>query len=191
MTMTEEFYLTKKSNTESYSGEINIEDFNTYTLNKKRINSYLDAKNFNSDCKKKKEIQKMYKGMTLEELREEKLISNTDGRPSPTLTDEKWQTELAIRKLSIEPYPSTIKKFGGQHSKCYEICNNGVYYTYSGKTNYQQYCSFMNDVLKNIRSGQVDYCYFIYQIVDLLKFHYTDLKTKYCDGYWEVWLDKY
>ena len=34
------------------------------------------------------------KEMTLEELRELKLISNTDGRPSSVLTDERWQKEF-------------------------------------------------------------------------------------------------
>lgn len=61
--------------------------------------------------------------------------------------------------------------------------------SYPGCTNYQEYCSYINDVLSNIRAGQKDYGYFIYQIMDLAKFHYHDLRTKYCDGYWEVWLE--
>lgn len=173
-----------------YSGEIQIEDFNTYIPNKKRINGYIDSIKFNADCCKRKEMQKKYKGMTLEELREKKFISNTDGRPLPSLTNEKWQNELAIRKLFIQPHSNTKKRFGEKFSKNYEKNIENQYDTYLGVTNYQQYCHFINDILKNIRSGQVDYCYYIYQIIDLLKFHYNDLQTRYCDGYWEVWLDK-
>lgn len=168
---------------------IEIEDFNTYEPNKNRINNYIDSLKFNFSLCKRNEIKERYKDMTLEELREKKLISNTDGRPSSALTNEKWQNELEIRKLFIKPYHKNIKKFGGKFSKESSIFNEEKYDTYIGITNYQQYCSFINSVLTNIRSGQVDYCYYIYQIIDLLKFHYNNLKTKYCDGYWEVWLD--
>lgn len=187
---TEQIMENYKPDHTQYSGEIQIEDFNTYIPNKNRINSYTDSIKFNADCCKRKEIQKMYKGMTLEELREKKFISNTDGRPLPSLTDEKWQNELAIRKLFIDPYPNTKKRFGGKFSTKSEKNIEDKYDTYLGITNYHQYCSFINDVLKNIRSGQIDYCYYIYQIIDLLKFHYNDLETRYCDGYWEVWIDK-
>ena len=78
----------------------------------------------------------------------------------------------------------------GKYSKESGIWNEETNGTYHGLTNWQSYCSYINDVLRNIRKGQVDYCYYIYQILDLLKFHYSDLKTKYCDGYWEVWLER-
>ena len=128
--------------------------------------------------------------MTLEELRELRLISNTNGRPTSSMTDEKWQKEFNIRKLFIKPLPKDIKKMKGKYSKESGIWNEETQGTYGGKTNWQEYCSFINDVLSCIRAGQVDYCYYIYQIESLLKFHYSDLRTRYRDGFWEVWLER-
>lgn len=137
-----------------------------------------------------KRSSKPYISMTLEELREKRLISNTNGRPVFGLTDQTWQREFMIRKLFITPFDKRIKKLGGrcsQESGRWDEESQGTYY---GCTNWQSYCSFINDILKNIRKGQVDYCYYIFQIMDLLRFHYHDLRTRYQDGYWEVWLEK-
>lgn len=129
--------------------------------------------------------------MTLEELREEKTILNTNGRPSSTLTNEKWQKEFEAQKLSVTPYKDgKTKKLSGKYSRESGKWNSETKSTYWGCTNWQSYSSFINDILSNIRAGQVDYCYYSYQIFDLAKFHYDDLRTRYCDGYWEVWLEK-
>ena len=186
--MTETLYRkgNYKTDYSQFGGNIDIEDFNTDFPYKKRIKNQADAINLS---KQRKDIQK-YKNMTMEELKTKKLISNTDGRPSSTLTDKKWQKEFELRKLFITPYEKNIKKLGKHFSKETGKWNKETMGEYHGQTNWQEYCAYINDVLKNIRAGQVDYCYFIYQIIDLLKFHYEDLKTKYCDGYWEVWLEK-
>lgn len=172
-----------------YSGEINIEDFNTYSPNKKRISNQIEANNLQQTIKNKNKETK-YKNMTLEELKELKLISNTNGRPTSSMTDEKWQKELNLRKMFVTPYPKEIKKMKGKYTKESGMWNEETMGTYHGCTNWLSYCSYINDVLSNIRTGQVDYCYYIFQILDLLKFHHNDLKTKYCDGYWEVWLER-
>ena len=121
-----------------------------------------------------------------------KIISNTNGRPISTLTDEKWQKEFNVRKLFVKPYSKKVKRLGQLRRDSQETgyWNEETMGTYHGATNWQEYCSFINDVLRNIRAGQVDYLYYIYQITDLLKFHYDDLRTRYCDGYWEVWLER-
>lgn len=191
MTETTKNYVTGnyKPDYSVYSGEINIEDFSTCSPNKKRISNQIEANNLQQTIKNKnKEIK--YKNMTLEELKELKLISNTNGIPTSSMTDEKWQKELNLRKMFITPYPKEIKKMKGKYTKESGMWNEETMGTYHGCTNWQSYCSYTNDVLRNIRKGQVDYCYYIYQILDLLKFHYNDLKTKYCDGYWEVWLER-
>ena len=193
--MTRNYYRTGnyKPDYNTFGGEIDIEDFNTYSPNKKRINNQIEAELFQKTLLKKKkenEMEEKYKNMTLEELKEMKLISNTNGRPSSTLTNEKWQKEFNIRKMFITPYPKNIKKLKGKHSKESGMWNEDTQGTYYGCTNWQSYCSYINDVLSNIRSGQVDYCYYIYQILDIAKFHYNDLKTRYRDGYWEVWLER-
>ena len=193
--MTRKYYRTGnyKPDHTTFSGEIDIEDFNTYSPNKKRISNQIDAINLPETIKNeqiKKDKEKKYKNMTLEELREMKIISNTNGRPTSALTDEKWQKEFNVRKLLITPYPQNIKKLKGKHSKESGMWNEDTQGTYYGFTNWQSYCSYINDILNNIRSGQVDYCYYIYQILDIAKFHYDDLRTRYCDGYWEVWLER-
>ena len=169
----------------TFGGVITIEDFNTYSPNKKRISNQIDANNLPETIKNeqtKKDEDKKYKSMTLEELRELRLISNTNGRPTSSMTDEKWQKEFNIRKLFIKPLPKDIKRMKGKYSKESGIWNEETQGTYSGKTNWQEYCSFINDVLSCIRAGQVDYCYYIYQIESLLKFHHKDLRTRDCDG---------
>ena len=193
--MAKEIYRTKnyEENYSTFSGEIQIEDFNTYSPNKKRISNQIEAINFSETIKKKqikKDKEEKYKNMTLEELKEMRIISNTNGRPDSNMTDERWQKEFNIRKLFITPNDKKHKRMGGKFSRESGTWNEEKDGEYLGMTNYQEYCSYINDVLKNIRAGQIDYCYFIYHIMDLLKFHYDDLRTKYCDGYWEVWLEK-
>lgn len=169
----------------TFGGEITIEDFSTTFPNKKRIPNQIDLIN---KTKQRKEDEK-YKHMTLEELKEMRIVSNTNGRPSSTLTDEKWQKEFNVRKMFITPHSKNITKLKGKNSTesgRWDEEKQGLYY---GQTNWQEYCSYINDILNNIRSGQVDYCYYIYQIMDLVKFHFDTLRTKYCDGYWEVWLE--
>ena len=182
-------------NHNTFAGEIDINDFSTFSPSKKRINKYIEADSLEKtiiEKERQKNEMKKYQSITLEELREMKLVSNTNGRPSSTLTDEKWQKEFNIRKLFVKPVNKSVKRFGQKNSFSEETgyWNEETMGTYHGATNWQEYCSFINDVLSNIRAGQVDYIYFIYQIMDLLKFHYNDLRTKYCDGYWEVWLNK-
>ena len=193
--MAKKIYRTKKyeENYSTFSGEIQIEDFNTYSPNKKRISNQIEAINFPETIKKKqikKDKEEKYKNMTLEELKEMRIISNTNGRPDSNMTDERWQKEFNVRKLFITPNDKKHKRMGGKFSRESGTWNEEKDGEYLGMTNYQEYCSYINDVLKNIRAGQIDYCYFIYHIMDLLKFHYDDLRTKYCDGYWEVWLER-
>jgi len=187
------FYTTERFsvNHSTFGGEIDIEDFDTDSPNKNRISNQMDAINLNTNIEKtirNKNEEKKYKNMTLEELRELKLISNTNGRPTSLMTDEKWQKEFNIRKMFVTPYDKNIKRLGGKFSTESSRWNEETMGTYYGQTNWQEYCSYINDILRNIQAGQVDYCYFIYQIIDLLKFHHDTLQTKYCDGYWEVWL---
>lgn len=123
--------------------------------------------------------------MNLETLKDIKPTRTTNGRPSYSLTDKEWQNQFSIMKLYIKPYAKSITRFGGKGSRELGMAQEN----YDGITNWQSYCAYINDVLKNIRRGNHDFCFYGYQIVDLLKFHYNTLRTKYCDGYWEVWLE--
>ena len=182
-------------NHNTFAGEIDINDFSTFSSSKKRINKYIEADSLEKtiiEKERQKNEMKKYQRYTLEELKEMKLVSNTNGRPSSTLTDEKWQKEFNIRKLFVKPVDKSIKRFGQKNSFSEETgyWNEETMGTYHGATNWQEYCSFINDVLSCIRAGQVDYCYYIYQIESLLKFHHDDLRTRYRDGFWEVWLER-
>lgn len=174
-----------KADHTEFGGNIDLEDFDTNSPNKKRISNQIDIIN---QSEQRKEEEK-YKHMTLEELKEMKIVSNTNGRPSSALTDEKWQKEFNVRKLFIIPHNKDVKQLKCKNSKESGKWNEETQGTYHGQTNWQEYCAYINDVLRNIRSGQIDYCYYIYQIMELAKFHFDTLKTRYCDGYWEVWLE--
>lgn len=190
---TENHKTEKHSNHQTFfGGIIDIKDFDTNSPYKKRISNQIDATNLKQHLKQKikrrKDYEK-YKHMTLEELKEMKLVSNTNGRPREELTDEKWQKEFALRKMFITPYKK-VTKMSGKYSKESGMWNEETLDTYHGCTNWQQYCWFINDILENIRSGQIDYCYYIFQIMDLAKFHFNTLRTRYRNGYWEVWLER-
>lgn len=127
---------------------------------------------------------------SLEELKAERIICNSEGRPPNYLTNELWQREFKLRKRFLEKYPSKIKKM-----KVVSIektnSDNEPQSIFYGNTQYQYYCMFINDILKNIRNGGRDFCYFMYQVLELAKFDYgnMELATQYNnDGYWVVWL---
>lgn len=126
--------------------------------------------------------------MELSNLKEIKPTRTTHGRPRCTLTDKIWQEEFELLKLHITPYKTTTI-LGGKFSRgSYSVKEEEKY---EGITNWQSYCSYINDVLKVIRSGKHDFCHYGYQIIDLLKFHPNGLRTKYLknDECWEVWLE--
>lgn len=128
--------------------------------------------------------------MNIEDLIHIKPTRTSNGRPSPTLTDKQWQQEFALKKLYITPLENGNKKYlKGRYSQTATKTINDET-KYDGATSWQNYCRYINDVLRNIRKGNVDYCYFAYQIAELLRFHFDDLRTKYKEGYWEVWLER-
>lgn len=180
-----------KTNNNTFSGEIDIEDFSTYLPNKKRINKYAEADNLQKNIEKnlnKINMEEKYKKMTFDDLKTVEAFSRRNGMPSNSYTNEKWEEEFEIMKLITIPTSET--KMSGKYSRESGFWNEESMRTYYGATNWQDYCKYINDVLSNIRANQVDYCYYFYQIADLLRFHLNELQTRYCDGYWEVWLER-
>lgn len=125
--------------------------------------------------------------MDLQVLKQSVVTRVSHGRPASNLTDREWQVQFGVARLYVKPHPEEITKMCGKYSRAEILTSGGIY---DGMTNWQSYCSFINDVLKQIRKGNRDFVYFGYQIIELLKFHHDTLRTRYCGGYWEVWLDK-
>lgn len=124
--------------------------------------------------------------LILEDLKDKRLISNFDNRPSDRLTDEKWQQEFQIWKDVIKPCSKKTKKLSVMDFRK----ENNI--SYHKRIDYPTYCTYMNGVLENIQKGATDFCYYTYQILDLLKFYKDELRTKYFDDdkYWAVWLER-
>ena len=107
----------------------------------------------------------------------------TSGRPAAQLTDQAWQILFeSFRSTTISSSDRKMRKSWneGKHS--------GEFY---GVPNYQYYVLTINDILRNIRSGGSDYCYYTYQICDLLKFEKSRLRSQYLpeEKCWIVWLE--
>ena len=82
-------------------------------------------------------------------------------RPPKEYTNKEWLSDFENLKRTVIP---------AQEDRMRVIPDTSSYGSYYGKTQYQNYCSFINNILRNIRRGEIDYCYYIYQIIDLLKF---------------------
>ena len=91
-------------------------------------------------------------------------------RPPKDYTNQQWQSDFEILKQFVIP---------SQESEMRIIRDTSLYGSYHGKTQYQNYCSFINNILKNIRGGEVDYCFYIYQITDLLKYEQERLEVQW------------
>lgn len=85
-------------------------------------------------------------------------------------TDEQWQIDFTLLKSKVQQskfrYMPTIPEG--------RFLPERPYY---GKTQYQYYCDFINDILFQIRIGKTDYCFYIYQIADILKYEHDHLQA--------------
>lgn len=94
--------------------------------------------------------------------------------PFEDMTDEDWQIEFAELKRTV-PYsgrstmPSTM---GKPRSRQLCVTDNII----------DRYSVFINEALKAVRSAQVDFCYHVYQVVDLLRYE-PDLLSEYLPEY--------
>lgn len=102
----------------------------------------------------------------------EKITAKT-ARPPKGYTDSQWQ--LDFHKLKDTVIPSSAKKLAVPS----EYCAHGE--EYHGETQYQCYCHMINDILANVRHGGTDYCFYIYQVAELLRFEHDRLKVKWLE----------
>lgn len=123
---------------------------------------------------------------SIEDLRDMGLIKK-DGRPSENMSDKIWQP--IYKKLQEKTIPfidGSSKKMKCKYIKAV-VDDNGNYLP-DETTVYQRYCMFINSSLRDIRRGKVSYVFYLHQVSILLRFH-PNLKTKFVDYYWEVWLE--
>ena len=85
-------------------------------------------------------------------------------RLSDDMTDAEWRKFFAQMKVDIEPT-------GMEHMPMPKNETQDVTCDF-------QYEQFINNILDAIRQGETDYCYYIYQIRDLLRFE-PRLKAKW------------
>lgn len=125
--------------------------------------------------------------MKIEELKE---VSLTAKRPDKDMTDEKWQEYFGIMK--------TLTHQGNEkrmNSRTSPILINGYsdgQFTYQNDTQWTKYKEFINSILSAIRQGECDYCFYIYQIAELLRYEHDELRTKWLpdENCFQVWLNK-
>lgn len=103
-------------------------------------------------------------------------------RPPKDMTEFQWNQYFDILKMTTEQ--SNEKKMRRSYSP---ILVNGYrddsQFAYCGETQWSRYCQFINSVLNTIRHNEFDYCFCIYQIVDLLKFEHDRLEVKWLNQY--------
>lgn len=90
-----------------------------------------------------------------------KIFADISKKPPKDYTSEQWLSDF-------EELKSKVKQ--AQEREMRVMPDVSLYGSYHGKTQYQQYCSFINNILRTIRRGGIDYCFYIYQIQDLLKY---------------------
>lgn len=115
-----------------------------------------------------------------------RLLERGDRRPV-NISDAEWQQMFDVLRFTTPI--SKDKRF----KPAPNFTINGVTQKEKETTQWRYYTQYINNVLSNIRNGEHDICYFIYQIKDLLQFENTKLKTKLVndDGflYFDVWLE--
>ena len=85
---------------------------------------------------------------------------------------------VLYRRIFIDP--AKDKKLSGRRSG---VRSNDALEAVFGKTSWQNYNQFINDVIAQIRKGAHDYCFYLYQVMELERFFPGTLQTRFCDGY--------
>lgn len=107
------------------------------------------------------------------------MVTDT-GRLIPGTTNEDWQLYFNVLRNKIIPSSNKRMQLFSSYSLSYGIHGYGA--KYHGNTNYESYCKFINGVLKAIRSGELDFCYYVYQVQDLLRYEHEHLQCIYLES---------
>ncbi|MFA6729203.1 MAG: hypothetical protein WCS17_13465 [Prevotella sp.] len=109
--------------------------------------------------------------------------------PDIRMNDREWQHYFSIIKTKVKPVQTRNRMEIAMAPLVARQFSGGL--TSDHETQYERYCKYINSVLSCIRKGGEDYCYFLYQIIDLVKFEPT-LSAKYLpeEECFKVTLDK-
>lgn len=82
------------------------------------------------------------------------------------MTDAEWQDYFARVKMLV--VPAKTKNMQGSYSV---RLKEGE--AYQGDTQAYRYKQFINSILRNVRRGEIEFCFYIFQISDLLRYEPT------------------
>ena len=97
------------------------------------------------------------------------------------MTDLAWQQYFS--ELKNEVKPSSQENMTSRNYIDVDGRIESTHLALSNSAKWMSYCAFINNILNTIRKGKKDYCFFVYQVADLLQFEHDRLKAK--------WLPKY
>lgn len=138
-----------------------------------KIVSLIKTKNIYSTTKYKKGFQQIYM-ITQFNTELQDLLPIVDNLKFENMTQEQFQLKLEVQRLrTTSTSDDKLKKNDGIRKK--DDCTK--LFTYN-PTQDQYYRIFINDILRNIRSGGADYCYRWYQVKELLRFHKHSLQCR-------------
>ena len=128
--------------------------------------------------------------LSIKNIKKMRQFINKRGRPTTELTDRIWQKIFYQLKENNIPYIDGEKKYMKANYTLKASINEFGEFEIDITSDYKRYCLFINQTLREIRNKNKGYCYYYYQICQLLKYH-ANLKSRYnaFDRYWEVWID--
>lgn len=111
-------------------------------------------------------------------------------KPQVGMSPRQWQTYFRGMRMMVKPAKLNRIHISACYHRYEPSCDG--YSPYYGDTLWQQYCKFINDILKSIRSGDEDYCFYIYQIAELLRYEHERLQAEWLPDMncFKVWLSK-
>lgn len=110
--------------------------------------------------------------------------------PKEDMTNKEWQEYFKKMKTLVQQEKKrrmtlhTIPMFAQN--------NHNSKTAYYGDTQWAKYREFINSILYAMRCGEQDYCFYTYQIADLLRYEHDNLRTRWLPEHqcFIVWLKK-
>ena len=96
----------------------------------------------------------------------------TNGKPLEEMTADQWQACFsAIKSHTKQIRHRTMTSYSDINAFYGNLYNSHII----DDAMFERYSQFVNDILKSIRAGREDYCFYVYQIADLLQFEHDRL----------------